>query len=286
MQTHFIHSYETFWQQNAIDWETCKVVIFRRVYNCIYFHKVREFNIIESKDLLGVKNQITLLDSNTQAFLSGKKASNALLWGARGCGKSSVVKAVLGRYIISTHHFHNARLRIIEIDSKDIEIMPLLFDYLREWQEFYFIIFCDDLTFHSNQHSYSSIKSVLEGSFEIAPKNVLLYATSNLRHIIHEETQENTLHTQDNIHEMLSFSDRFPLNIGFYAITQEEYLSVLENLVRTHLSTTSSHEREAKVTEIMQNIKQKAINFATKIGNRSPRTAKDFFTLYCNDIKC
>lgn len=282
-----MYHFQEFWQTRKPDFQSCKVVVFRNILQCVYFHEVTQYDIVSPDDLLGLQTQIQLLDSNTKAFLSGKKASNALLWGARGCGKSSVVKAVLGKYIRQDSEIKSENaLRIIEIDSKDIGVLPLLLDYLRNLREYFFIIFCDDLTFHNNEMSYRSLKSILEGSFEAKPQNVLFYVTSNLRHIIQEDEQINALHAQDSIHETLSFSDRFPLSIGFYPISQNEYLAILRSLIQTHISqnTPNACDRESQIDDIMDTLRQKAINFATQIGNRSPRTAKDFFTFYCNQI--
>ncbi|MWV63215.1 DUF815 domain-containing protein [Helicobacter saguini] len=278
----FVNGHEIEWdnRDSRIDWDTAKVAIFRNIAGFVYFHKVTNFNYVKVNELVGLKEQIKLLDSNTKAFLQGKDASNALLWGARGCGKSSVIKAVLSQYLFEKHGF----LRVIEVDTKDFNFMPLLFDYLREIPQYKFVIFSDDLSFDNGR--YKSLKSTLEGSFEAHPHNVLLYATSNLRHLVQESSQDNALQAQDNINESMAFSDRFPLSIGFYSLGQDEYLDVLRAIIKRHVAHTHTRGEsvniDVKANEILESVKLKAINFATKIGNRSPRSAKDFFNLYLN----
>ncbi|WP_181882307.1 DUF815 domain-containing protein [Helicobacter didelphidarum] len=315
-----MRNFKDFQEIIHIDWKSTKVAIFRNIHNFIYLHQINEFDFCMIDDLLGLESQIQLLDSNTLAFLSGKKALNALLWGARGCGKSSVVKAVLAQYLfdktykipkngnyhakkciestsqdIQNISIHSNKLRVLQLDSNDISFLPLLFDSLRQIQDFYFVIFCDDIAFCNNDWGYHGLKSILEGSFERPPNNILLYATSNLRHIISENEHNNSLHIQDSLHESMSFSDRFPLSIGFYTLGQKEYLEVLLHLIKNHLHNQSL-QAHSKITlennnidresqNILEKIKQQAINFATKIGNRSPRSAKDFFTLYLNGTK-
>lgn len=277
----FVGGLEVNWDSRGekIDWDTCKVAIFRNIAGFIYFHRVYNFNYCKTNELFGLGEQIKILDSNTKAFLQGKDASNALLWGARGCGKSSVIKAVLAQYLFDNTSF----LRVIELDTKDFNFLPLLLDYLREIPHYKFVIFSDDLSFDNGR--YRSLKSTLEGSFEAHPHNVILYATSNLRHIIQENMQSNAINEQDNIHESMAFSDRFPLSIGFYSLSQDEYLNVLKSIIKRHLSHTKTSQSiniDVKADEILNDIRQKAINFTTKIGNRSPRSAKDFFNLYLN----
>ncbi|RDU59243.1 DUF815 domain-containing protein [Helicobacter sp. MIT 14-3879] len=259
-----------------IDWSKNKAAILRSTRHVCYLHPIQDFDIVLESDLVGLEKEIATLDSNTLAFLSGKQASNALLWGARGCGKSSVVKAVLGKYLATSN------LRIVEIESKDIEMLPIVLDFLREYEEYYFIVFCDDLAFSSNDYSYRSVKSVLEGSFEKHPSNVLLYATSNMRHIVQEELGMNALHSQDVIHENLSFSDRFPLNIGFYMFGTKEYFAVLESFITKSYEKAKIPQAAIMAHNLLESIKQEALNFATQVGNRSPRTARNFWNLYQN----
>lgn len=254
----------------CIDWNTHKAAIFRYSHGFCYFHWVKELPKIDAQKLIGIKENYKLLENNTKNFCENSPATNALLWGARGCGKSSIVKAVCYEYTNKYPH-----LRILEIDSKDIAILPLLFDCMRLFKEYSFIVFCDDLTFNANTSTYHGLKSTLDGSIEQQAENILMYATSNLRHLIPEKADLNMLHTQDSIHEVLALSDRFPLQIGFYDNGQKEYLEILEYLIRQDNKALSKET----IAYIMQEIKQDSINFAAKIGNRNPRTAKSYYAL-------
>ncbi|RDU73145.1 DUF815 domain-containing protein [Helicobacter aurati] len=259
----------------TLDWEKTKAAILRNVGNICYLHPIEELDIVQETDLLGLQTEITRLDSNTFAFLTGKPACNALLWGARGCGKSSVVKAVLSKYLAESP------LRILEIEGKDIAMFPIIMDFLRPYKQYSFIIFCDDLAFSLNDYSYRSLKSSLEGSFEKKPCNILIYATSNLRRIIQEDTSQN----QEYTHEILSLSDRFPLSIGFYTFGTTEYLTVLEFIILKSFQETNKRGAKAKAKKLFETIQQDAINFATQAGNKSPRTAHEFWNLYKNQKK-
>lgn len=257
----------------TIDWEKTKATILRNVGNICYLHHIEDFDIVQQDDLLGLETEIARLDSNTLAFLTGKHACNALLWGARGCGKSSVVKAVLSKYLTTSH------LRILEIESKDIAMFPIIIDSIRCYKQYSFIVFCDDLSFSLNDFSYRSLKSSLEGSFERKPHNVLVYATSNLRHIAQEDHNHIT-YNQDYDHEILSLSDRFPLNIGFYTFGTKEYLAILEFIIIKSFQEKNIAKSKAKAKALLNTIQQDAINFATQTGNKSPRTAHEFWNLY------
>ncbi len=260
------------WNDIAPDFKTHKVVIFRNIFGEKYFHCVKMLDEKYADSLLGLQSQIEILDSNTKSFLDGNPASNVLLWGARGMGKSACIKAVIMPYLM-----RNSSLRVIEVSGKDLEILPLIFDNVYSLP-FHFIIFCDDIVLDRDSGLYGSFKSSLEGSFAKKPDNILIYATSNLKHVVDES--KNQLETNGGIDEMMSLSDRFPLSIGFYPLSQSEYLSILEFLVQEHLKQFNITDS----SEIMKNIRQEAINFATKIGNRSPRTAKDFFNVYFHEI--
>lgn len=253
-----------------IEWNTHKAVVFRYSHGFCYFHAIERLPKIDAQKLIGVRENYELLENNTRNFCENSPAANALLWGARGCGKSSIVKAVCYEY---ANKYPN--LRVLEIESKDIAILPLLFDCMRLLREYKFIVFCDDLTFNANTSTYHGLKSTLDGSMEQQAENILIYATSNLRHLMPEKADLNMLHTQDSIHEVLALSDRFPLQIGFYDNGQKEYLEILEHLIREENSDLS----QEMIAYIMQEIKQDSLNFATKIGNRNPRTAKSYYAL-------
>ncbi|MDO7253445.1 DUF815 domain-containing protein [Helicobacter cappadocius] len=245
------------------NWNEVKACVFRN-YNGGYFHPIKDFDRLDTKDLLGLDKEISNLEKNTLAFCEGKIASNVLIWGARGCGKSSIVKGVLSSFIHSA-----SNLRVIEVEKVDIWVLPLLMDILRE-SEFLFIIYCDDLSFEAGDSSYKSLKSVLEGSLEKIPKNVLMYATSNRRHLIAEAQEVQEIHQKDVYDEIISLSDRFGLSMGIYTLGSDEYLSIVKSLC----------ENEDEFKAVMQ----LSLNYAGIKGNRSGRSAKEFYKLYKNGI--
>ena len=167
--------------------------------------------------LKGIDRMRDILIENTERFADGLPANNALLWGARGMGKSSLVKATHAN--INTDRKPADRLKLIEIHREDIESLPGLMDLLRN-SSFRFIVFCDDLSFDGNDASYKSLKAVLEGGIEGRPDNVILYATSNRRHLLAREMIENERSTAINpgeaVEEKVSLSDRFGLWLGFH----------------------------------------------------------------------
>lgn len=245
------------------DWNEVRACIFRS-YNGGYFHIIKDFDRDNTSGILGLDEEISNLEKNTLAFCEGKIASNALVWGARGCGKSSIMKGVLSDFL---HRKKN--LRVIEIEKNDIWILPLLIDNLRE-REFRFIIYCDDLSFEATDTSYKSLKSVLEGSIEKTPQNVLMYATSNRRHLIAEAEEVKEIHQKDVYDEIISLSDRFGLSMGIYTLGANEYLEIVKNLC----------EDESE----FESIRQLSLNYAGMKGNRSGRSAKEFYKLYKNGI--
>ena len=183
--------------------------------------------------LKGIDRMRDILIENTERFANGLPANNALLWGARGMGKSSLVKAAHAN--INVDRKPADRLKLIEIHREDIESLPGLMDLLRS-SGFRFIVFCDDLSFDGNDASYKSLKAVLEGGIEGRPDNVILYATSNRRHLLAREMIENERSTAINpgeaVEEKVSLSDRFGLWLGFHRCSQDEYLAMVKRLLR------------------------------------------------------
>lgn len=175
--------------------------------------------------LVGIGPQMDGLIENTRQFAEGYPANNALLWGARGMGKSSLVKSVHAA-LSKTHP-----LILIEIYREDIHSLPLLLDLLREEKTHRFILFCDDLSFDEHDSSYKSLKAVLEGGIEGRPGNVIFYATSNRRHLIPRQMIENergsAIHPGESVEEKVSLSDRFGLWLGFYPCSQDDYLAMI-----------------------------------------------------------
>jgi uncharacterized protein len=216
--------------------------------------------------LKGIDRMRDILIENTERFANGLPANNALLWGARGMGKSSLVKA--------THASINAgrkpadRLKLIEIHREDIESLPVLMDLERRSQ-FRFIVFCDDLSFDGNDASYKSLKAVLEGGIEGRPENVILYATSNRRHLLAREMIENERSTAINpgeaIEEKVSLSDRFGLWLGFHRCSQDEYLAMVRGYCG-HFGIKLAEDE----------LEREALEWSTTRGSRSGRVAWQF----------
>lgn len=225
---------------------------------------------LQLDDLHGVERQKQLLDSNTAQFVAGFPANNALLWGARGTGKSSLVRALLARYA-------GQGMRLIEIDKTDLLHLPELLQQIAD-QAWRFVLFCDDLAFEADDAAYKSLKTVLDGTAEASPDNLLLYATSNRRHLLPEKRSDNLaaeqvdgeIHPGEAIEEKIALSDRFGLWVSFYPFTQEQYLAV----VRHWLSQLAAdYQLEWQWTPQLQ---QEAIRWATTRGNRNGRCAWQF----------
>jgi hypothetical protein len=211
--------------------------------------------------LKGIDRVRDVLLENTERFARGLPANNALLWGARGMGKSSLVKAAHA----AVNAENNGSLKLIEIHREDIESLPELMGLLRA-QPYRFIVFCDDLSFDGNDTSYKSLKAVLEGGVEGRPENVILYATSNRRHMMPREMMENERSTAINpgeaVEERVSLSDRFGLWLGFHRCTQDEYLAMVHGYV-THYRIPFDGEA----------LNREALEWATTRGARSGRVA-------------
>src|SRR5258705_3239898 len=185
--------------------------------------------------LKGIDRMRDILIENTARFANGLPANNALLWGARGMGKSSLVKATHAS--INVNRKPPERLKLIEIHREDIESLPALMALLRT-SDFHFIVFCDDLSFDGNDASYKSLKAVLEGGIEGRPDNVIFYATSNRRHLMPRDMIENERSTAINpseaVEEKVSLSDRFGLWLGFHNCDQDTYFAILEGYARRY----------------------------------------------------
>ncbi|MET4230070.1 putative AAA+ superfamily ATPase [Bradyrhizobium sp. I1.8.5] len=216
--------------------------------------------------LKGVDRMRDILMENTERFANGLPANNALLWGARGMGKSSLVKAAHAS--INAERKAADKLKLIEIHREDIESLPALMEQLRA-SSFYFIVFCDDLSFDGNDASYKSLKAVLEGGIEGRPENVVLYATSNRRHLLAREMIENERSTAINpgeaVEEKVSLSDRFGLWLGFHRCSQDEYLAMVRGYC-SHFGIEVDDEA----------LEREALEWSTTRGSRSGRVAWQF----------
>jgi predicted AAA+ superfamily ATPase len=221
------------------------------------FQPVKEVNRLTLSLLKGIDAARDTLLENTRRFAAALPANNALLWGARGMGKSSLVKAV---------HAEVPRLTLIEIHREDIGSLPHLLAHLRETPNRRFILFCDDLSFEALDTSYKSLKAVLEGGIEGRPDNVLFYATSNRRHLMPREMVENerstAIHPGEAVEEKLSLSDRFGLWIGFHNCSQDDYLAMVKSY--------AEHYRLAIDQAALRN---EALAWALARGSRSGRVA-------------
>ena len=221
---------------------------------------------VEIDLLKGIDRMRDILIENTERFANGLPANNALLWGARGMGKSSLVKAAHAN--INVARKPADRLKLIEIHREDIETLPALMDILRA-APFHFIVFCDDLSFDGNDASYKSLKAVLEGGIEGRPENVILYATSNRRHLLARDMIENERSTAINpgeaVEEKVSLSDRFGLWLGFHRCSQDEYLAMVRGYC-SHFGIAVDEDE----------LQREALEWSTTRGSRSGRVAWQF----------
>ena len=240
-------------KSNAFVWEADKNIL----------RSLKKINAIELKLLQGIKNQTNILYENTLNFSNGFHANNALLWGAKGGGKSSLIKS-----IFVDINKKNNNLKIIEINREDLETLPMLLNHIKEYKK-QFIIYCDDLSFDKNDTKFKSLKSILEGGIEGKPSNVIFYATSNIRHIISNEMSENNLSSaispSDNLNETISLSDRFGLWIGFHNIDQNMYLNIVEKYLKFY-----------RINNKNIDFKVKALQWSKQRGSRSGRVAWQF----------
>ncbi|WP_105101587.1 ATP-binding protein [Microbulbifer pacificus] len=251
-----------------IDWNNTLAAIWRAKYSAL--KPVRRLDPIGLDQLLGVDMQKQQLVDNTEQFLRGQPANHALLWGARGTGKSSLIKALLNRY-------GESGLRCVEVNLRDLDDLPEIVDLLDsgDARGYRFILFCDDLTFEPGDDRYKELKTVLAGSLELPPDNVLLYATSNRRHLIPERAEDNQhtrivggeLHHGDNVEETLSLADRFGLWLSFYPANWDIYLRMVDQ----HFP-----DFEGDRTGLHTAAKQ----FAMLRASHSGRTAQQFYLDY------
>ena len=227
---------------------------------------VPRVNRVDLGLLRGIDRMRDILIENTERFATGLPANNALLWGARGMGKSSLVKAAHAS--VNARPDVDGRLKLIEIHREDIESLPNLMAHLRA-SDFMFIVFCDDLSFDGNDASYKSLKAVLEGGIEGRPDNVILYATSNRRHLLAREMVENERSTAINpgeaVEEKVSLSDRFGLWLGFHKCSQDEYLAMVRGYC-SHFGIKGGDDE----------LERDALEWSTTRGSRSGRVAWQF----------
>jgi predicted AAA+ superfamily ATPase len=231
---------------------------------------VKRVNRVDLGLLKGIDRMRDTLIENTERFAKGLPANNALLWGARGMGKSSLVKAAHAD--VNATSGKRGQLKLIEIHREDIESLPVLMALLRE-APYRFIVFCDDLSFDGDDTTYKSLKAVLEGGIEGRPENVILYATSNRRHLMSRDMMENERSTAINpgeaVEEKVSLSDRFGLWLGFHKCSQDEFLAMVDGYVK-HFRIPINPE----------DLRREALEWATTRGSRSGRVAWQFIQDY------
>lgn len=223
-------------------------------------------HLIRAEDLQDVDDQLGRLDANTAQFVRRRTANNALLTGARGTGKSSLVKAMLDRY-------HGDGLRLIEVDKQDLMDLPEIVELVRERPE-RFVLFCDDLSFEDAEPAYKALKSVLDGSLAAVPDNVIIYATSNRRHLMPEFHAENRearnvdgeIHPGEATEEKISLSERFGLWLSFYPFSQDAYLQIVHHWLREFGLAETKIEKA----------RTEALQWALGRGSRSGRVAWQF----------
>jgi len=226
-----------------------------------YLHPIVHPDLPDHADLLGIDPVLIRLRQNTRQFVHGLPANNVLLWGARGAGKSSAVKGLLGE-------FAGASLRLVEVRKEDLFQLSAITELLRP-HPFRFILFCDDLSFDESEVDYRELKALLEGGIEARPENLLIYATSNRRHLMPERLHDNTgdeeIHPEEAIAEKISLSDRFGITLGFYPTTQESYLEIVRHLAR---------QRQLAIGDCA--LAAEAQEWAMLRGARSGRVARQF----------
>ncbi|MGE0486089.1 MAG: ATP-binding protein [Gammaproteobacteria bacterium] len=225
---------------------------------------IRRFNGVRLDDLLHIERQKSELVRNTRQFLGGLPANNALLWGPRGTGKSSLVKALL-------NDFAPHGLRLVEVDRLDLVDLPEIIDHL-DGDDGRYVIYCDDLSFDENDATYRALKTVLDGSVLDTPDNIVIYATSNRRHLLPERMSDNQdtrvvdgeLHHGEAVEEKISLSERFGLWLSFHPLNQERYLDIARHWLTAHGVDCDDVARAA------------ALQWALLHGSRSGRTAAQF----------
>ena len=234
---------------------------------------VKKISRIPIQLLKGLENQKDILLKNTQNFTNNLPANNALLWGAKGTGKSSLVKSVHAEINIQ----NNEKIKLIEIHREDINNLPYLLSKLADYIENKFILLCDDLSFDAGENTYKSLKSVLDGGIEGKPDNIIFYATSNRRHLMPRDMIENERSTSINpseaVEEKVSLSDRFGLWIGFHNISQDIYLDIIYGYVK---------EFELNIDN--PTLRSKALEWSITRGARSGRVAWQFILQLAGEL--
>jgi uncharacterized protein len=254
----------------GVDWRECRAASWQQSAWGGELKAHSDLDPIDLDDLLGIEQQKQALERNTRQFVAGFPANNALLWGARGTGKSSLIHGLLNRYA-------EEGLRLIEVNKWALAALPDIAERVRI-EPYRFIVVCDDLSFEADDPSYKILKSVLEGSVFRSSENILIYATSNRRHLLPERMEDNLaarhelgeLHESDAVEEKVSLSDRFGIWLSFYPFRQDAYLEVVQHWL------TRIGERYGLEIELTEPVRREALQWALARGARNGRTAHYF----------
>lgn len=253
-----------------IDWREAPAANWRRHSFAGYLEAIEDIDETDLDDLVGIDRQKKVLEKNTRQFLKGYPANNVLLWGSRGTGKSSVVRALLNKYA-------GLGLRIVQVDKHDLDHLPDIFAQIGKLP-YRYIILCDDLSFEPDDPGYKILKSVLDGSVYASPKNVLIYVTSNRRHLLPEfhtdnlgaKMVHNEIHHGEAVEEKISLSDRFGLWLSFYVFKQDLYLEIVQ---KTIVRLCFENQVEPQWNDEMA---RAAIKWSHEKSKRCGRTALQF----------
>ncbi len=256
--------------REPLDWRHTLAARWQREGRSGYLQPLKVSLDMKLSDLIGVDTQREQLARNTRQFVQGMPANHALLWGARGTGKSSLVRALLAEHA-------GAGLRLIEIERDHLADLPRVVEQLMKLPQ-RFVLFCDDLSFEAGEGDYRVLKSVLDGSLERSPENVLLYATSNRRHLVPERESDNAntrmvdgeLHPNEAVEDKIALSDRFGLWLSFYPFTQQHYLDVVRHWIEVQAQQAGLQWQWSEELEKL------AVRWATGRGNRNGRCAYQF----------
>ena len=263
-----------FWQSLLIKKQILKNSAFIWNSENSILDNIIEINSIDLKLLVAIDKQKNTLFENTKNFAKGNFTNNALLWGSRGNGKSTLIKSIFNKL---KNDF--VKLRLIQINKNDIFDIEKIYKIISNFPEFRFILFIDDLSFEKIDSDYKIVKSTLDGSIQNQPKNIILYITSNRRHLMPRDMIDNerssAIHTDESVEEKISLSDRFGLWIGFHNFSQNEYL----NIIKTYC--------EFYKLNFNNEIRDNAVRWSLKRGNRNGRTAWQFIINLAaeNDLK-
>ena len=252
---------------NNLDWHQIHAAVWRA--HSQKLKAITRLDPVQLDQLIGIEQQKQQLVENTRRFVEGETSNHALLWGARGTGKSSLIKAVLNQ-------FSDQGLRILQIDKAELNWLPEILDDLED-RPFRFVIFCDDLSFEQGDEGFKPLKSLLEGGLELPPEHVRIYATSNRRHLMPEQQSENQasrvvdgeVHYTDSLEDKLALSDRFGLWLSFYPPSWDTYLDMVDSLFSNIAVDRDLLHEQAK-------------QFAMHRASHSGRTAIQFYRQFVN----